>query len=114
VTNDLHLFRITCGGCTAGWAGEDRAHCGRCHVTYDSITLYDAHRAGGSCVRPQVLGLVPTKNGIWSKPIPGRRRIVDRGDGGPMQPAPPQASATRARNAVLDDARRPSHRVVNA
>jgi hypothetical protein len=75
VANDLHLFHITGGGCTAVWAGDDRAHCGRCHVTYDSITLYDAHRAGGSCVRPQVLGLVPTKNGIWRQPAPGRRMI---------------------------------------
>jgi len=75
VTDDLHLFHITCGGCAAGWAGEDRAHCGRCHVTYDSIMLYDAHRAGGSCVRPQVLGLVPTKNAIWRQPAHGRRRI---------------------------------------
>jgi hypothetical protein len=62
VATGLHLFHITCGGCTAGWAGDDRVHWGRCHVTYDSITLYDAHRAGGSCVRPHVLGLVPTKH----------------------------------------------------
>ena len=65
VAADLHLFHITCGGCTADWAGEDRAHCGRCHVTYDSITLFDAHRADETCLRPQVLGLVATKNGIW-------------------------------------------------
>jgi hypothetical protein len=74
VADDLHLFHVTCGGCTASWAGQDRAHCGRCHVTYDSIMLYDAHRAGGRCVRPQVLGLVSTKNGIWGQPAPGHRR----------------------------------------
>jgi hypothetical protein len=74
VASDLHLFHITCGGCSAGWAGEDRAHCGRCHVTYDSIALYDAHRPRDTCVRPRVLGLVATKNGIWREPLTGRRR----------------------------------------
>jgi hypothetical protein len=74
VADDLHLFHITCGGCTADWAGQDRAHCGQCHVTYDSVTLYDAHRGGGRCARPRALGLVPTKNGIWRESTPGRRR----------------------------------------
>ena len=54
--------------------GDDRAHCGLCHVTYDSITLYDAYRAGGTCTRPQVLGLVSTKNSIWREPLTGHRR----------------------------------------
>jgi hypothetical protein len=72
VANDLHLFHITCGGCAADWAGEDRAHCARCHVTFDSIGLYDVHREGGTCTRPQVLGLVSTKNGIWRE-APNRR-----------------------------------------
>jgi hypothetical protein len=74
VANDLHLLRITCGGCTASWAGQDRAHCSLCHVTYDSIALYDAHRAEGRCVRPQALGLVPTKNGIWRQRDPRHRQ----------------------------------------
>ena len=74
VAADLHLFHIACGGCTADWAGEDRAHCGRCHVTYDSIMLFDAHRANGACRRPQVLGLVSTKNGIWKAPALRLRR----------------------------------------
>jgi hypothetical protein len=74
VAIDPYLFHIICGGCTAEWAGEDRAHCGRCHVTYDSITLFDAHRSDGVCLRPQVLGLAPTKNGIWTAPALGRRR----------------------------------------
>jgi predicted amidophosphoribosyltransferase len=74
VADDLHLFHITCGGCTADWAGDDRAHCGHCHTTFDSTALYDGHRAGGRCARPRTLGLVPTKNGIWREPAPGRRR----------------------------------------
>jgi hypothetical protein len=73
VANDLHLFHITCGGCGTDWAGEDRAHCGCCHLTFDSIALYDVHRDGGCCLRPQMLGLVSTKNGIWREPAPKRR-----------------------------------------
>jgi hypothetical protein len=63
----VHLFSIRCDGCTAEWAGEDRAHCAGCHTTFDSIVLFDVHRDGGSCLRPQVLGLVATKNGIWQE-----------------------------------------------
>ena len=74
MADDLHLFRIACGGCTAVWAGEDRAHCGRCHVTYDSITLFAAHRPRGTCIPPQALGLASTKNGIWRQPAVGRGR----------------------------------------
>ncbi len=73
VADDLHLFHITCGGCAADWAGADRAHCGACHVTFDSLVLYDLHRDGRHCLRPQVLGLVPTKNGIWKEAPPRRR-----------------------------------------
>ena len=74
VADDLHLFHITCGGCAADWAGDDRAHCGWCHLTFDSVALFDAHRAGERCARPRALGLVPTKNGIWREPLTGRRR----------------------------------------
>jgi hypothetical protein len=74
VADDLHLLHITCGGCAAAWAGQDRAHCAHCHMTFDSITVYDGHRRGGGCLRPQVLGLVSTKNGIWrAAEVPGRR-----------------------------------------
>jgi hypothetical protein len=71
VPNDLHLLRITCGGCAADWAGADRAHCPICHVTFDSSALYDDHRDGGRCLRPRALGLVATKNGIWGSRAAG-------------------------------------------
>jgi hypothetical protein len=54
-------------------AGEDRAHCAGCHTIFDSIVLFDVHRDGGSCLRPQVLGLVATKNGIWQEHASKRR-----------------------------------------
>ncbi len=73
VASDVHLFRIGCGGCAAEWAGADRAHCAGCHVSFDSIVLFDVHREGGGCLRPQVLGLVATKNGIWREQASKRR-----------------------------------------
>ena len=73
VASDVHLFRIGCGGCAAEWAGEDRAHCAGCHVSFDSIVVFDVHRDGGGCLRPQVLGLVATKNGIWREQASNRR-----------------------------------------
>ncbi len=73
VANELHLFRIVCGGCAAEWAGAERAHCAGCHVSFDSIVLFDVHREGGGCLRPQVLGLVATKNGIWREQAWKRR-----------------------------------------
>ena len=84
VGNDVHLLRIGCGGCAAEWAGEDRAHCAGCHVSFDSIILFDVHREGGGCVRPQVLGLVATKNGIWGGPsldTPPCGRLIPDGRG---------------------------------
>ena len=80
VANDVHLFRIRCGGCGAEWAGEDRAHCAGCHTIFDSIVLFDVHRDGGSCLRPQVLGLVATKNGIWRAQASNRcGRVIPNG-----------------------------------
>jgi hypothetical protein len=67
VANELHMFRITCGRCLAEWAGEDRAHCAVCHITFDSVVLFEVHRDGAGCLRPQVLNLVTTKNGIWQE-----------------------------------------------
>ncbi len=64
VGNDLHLLRIGCGGGAAESAGEDRAHCAGCHVSFDSIALFDVHRDGGVVCGYQVLGLVATKKGI--------------------------------------------------
>jgi hypothetical protein len=73
VADHSHLFRITCAGCEATWAGEDRAHCGACHHTFDDVGLWDEHRPRGQCVPPPSLGLATTKNGIWQRPVPDRR-----------------------------------------
>jgi hypothetical protein len=73
---DVHLLRITCAGCDAVWAGADRAHCASCHSTFDDLELYDRHRDSEQCVRPQRLGLVTTRNGIWRRRIGGEPRSL--------------------------------------
>jgi hypothetical protein len=69
VASYTHLLRITCGGCDATWAGEDRAHCASCHRTFDTVSVWDEHRRDDRCVHPRRLGLATTKNGIWFKPL---------------------------------------------
>ena len=70
-----HLLRITCGRCVQAWAGaDDRAHCARCHNTFDDVELFDAHRGDEGCRPPQALGLTATKNGIWCRPPSQIRR----------------------------------------
>jgi hypothetical protein len=64
-----HLLRIRCGGCAATWAGADRAHCASCHRTFDTVPLWDTHRADGRCVHPRQLNLIATKNHIWLEPL---------------------------------------------
>lgn len=63
----LHLLDIRCGRCGATWAGGDRAHCAACHETWDSTDLFDQHRQDDRGIRPQLLGLIPTRNGIWQR-----------------------------------------------
>ncbi|GAA5154318.1 hypothetical protein GCM10023321_25920 [Pseudonocardia eucalypti] len=60
-----HLLAIRCGGCSATWAGESRAHCARCHRTWDNVDLFDTHLEEDRCLHPRTLGLVETKNHIW-------------------------------------------------
>ncbi|MGH3631247.1 MAG: hypothetical protein ACRDRL_27865 [Sciscionella sp.] len=55
----LMTDRITCGRCAAAWTGISRAHCGACHRTFASVSLFDAHRhphgEHGGCVDPASL-----------------------------------------------------------
>ena len=69
VASDRHLLRIACPTCGRAWAGADRAHCSACHCTFDDVELFDTHRADGRCLRPDGLGLISTRNGIWLTPL---------------------------------------------
>lgn len=43
-------------------------HCARCHVTYGTLTHFDAHHSGGmsaTCQLPVTLALTQDAKGIW-------------------------------------------------
>ena len=44
-------------------------HCGRCHETFATLTLFEDHRPGiGLICKPPADGLVQDKNGVWHTP----------------------------------------------
>jgi len=76
--------------CGAQWTGQRRAHCSVCHVTFDGVGQFDAHRRGtrdepfdGACRTPASLGLV-AKAGVWMTPesAAAPRRQPPRGPAG--------------------------------
>jgi len=71
----VHFLAIRCGGCSSQWAGSDRAHCPRCHATFDDAELFDAHRGEVRCASGRAMGLSRTKNGIWLRPARPVRRV---------------------------------------
>jgi hypothetical protein len=58
--------------CQNVWSGPDRAHCSRCHHTFDDVTLFDEHRDEQQCRPPRELDLIATRNGIWLAPMVSR------------------------------------------
>lgn len=49
----------TCG-CGKRWAGFRTCHCAaECHKTYSGVVAFGAHRRGGHCLDPVMLGMVP-------------------------------------------------------
>ena len=45
-------------GCGAWWTGNERSHCGGCHITLTSLTAFETHRKGMRCNDPSSVGLV--------------------------------------------------------
>lgn len=47
-------------GCGKKWRGASRSHCGAkgCHLTFSSVSTFDAHRKNGVCLDPASVGLV--------------------------------------------------------
>lgn len=72
----------SCSGCGATWTGVGAAHCGGhgCHATFDSVTLFDAHRMTtrnpadpGRCQHPATLREAGRRthffqDGMWRGP----------------------------------------------
>jgi hypothetical protein len=59
--------------CGVGWTGQNRSHCGACHVTFGGVASFDKHRRIGStigrkCLKPESLGLTDNGAGVWVAP----------------------------------------------
>ncbi|MFC8182425.1 hypothetical protein ACFULT_26435 [Rhodococcus sp. NPDC057297] len=46
-----------CPRCQKRWGGMNTCHCTGCHTTFSGITAFDAHRRGGICSPPMIVGL---------------------------------------------------------
>ncbi len=64
--------------CGRKWRGPSRAHCGKCHETFGSVTSFDEHRikgVKGECANPATIGMVQRECGekdpyeIWVTPM---------------------------------------------
>lgn len=49
---------FVCSRCDERWSGQAACHCSGCHLTYTSISAFDAHRRNGACRAPEASGLV--------------------------------------------------------
>lgn len=45
------------------------AHCPACHINFDGLPGFDAHRRSGLCVDPGMLGMQPGLDSIWRIPV---------------------------------------------
>jgi hypothetical protein len=64
-------------GCGAWWTGNERSHCGGCHLTFSSLTSFEIHRRGLTCNEPAKVGLVARQakfGDIWGQPGPDPER----------------------------------------
>lgn len=52
-----------------------QAHCGACHRTFGSVTAFDEHRRGGTCLDPADAGMVD-RDGVWRRPMPEAYRAT--------------------------------------
>jgi hypothetical protein len=65
--------------CGASWTGLGIAHCAVCHLTFTTVSNFDAHldNKAGRCRIPAELrekGYEPNPAGQWRKPIPVDQR----------------------------------------
>jgi hypothetical protein len=61
------------GQCKQWWTGEQRSHCGACHITLSSLTAFEIHRRGLRCNPPETVGLVARQakfGTYWGQPGP--------------------------------------------
>ena len=71
-------------GCPPIPAKATTCHCGACHRTFGTLTLFDAHQewsegwADLTCMDPEGLGMVQDHRGTWQTPQGLQRRQQDR------------------------------------
>lgn len=53
-----------CPRCETTWTGLSRAHCGACHLTFNSVGAFDKHRSNDRCLTPASLKMILT-GGLW-------------------------------------------------
>lgn len=71
--NGIPKNAIVHGACGAWWSGEERSHCGGCHVTLTGLTAFERHRRGMRCNPPETVGLVAREKPfglLWGMPAP--------------------------------------------
>lgn len=71
--NGVPKNAIVHGACERWWTGNERSHCGGCHLTLTSLTAFDRHRKGGRCNDPASVGLVAREKPfgtLWGTPAP--------------------------------------------
>jgi hypothetical protein len=59
--------------CGATWTDGKTSHCAACHLTFTTVSNFDAHRTGRRCLTAAEFrerGYEPNANGYWRKPAP--------------------------------------------
>ncbi|SNS54937.1 FDXHR family putative zinc-binding protein [Rhodococcoides kyotonense] len=67
---------FACSRCDERWSGQATCHCSGCHLTYSSISAFDAHRRNGTCRAPDASGLVALEKAypVFGYPTDPKRR----------------------------------------
>ena len=86
-TDGIPKNAIWHGQCKRWWTGEERSHCGGCHITLSGLTAFERHRKGMRCNPPEEVGLAPREKPygvLWGLPAPengyGWGRVADTGE----------------------------------
>jgi hypothetical protein len=69
------MSKASHGACGKSWeqSGNRTSHCGGCHETFVSLSVFDAHRRDSKCLAPEDVkylksGLAARADGIWYSP----------------------------------------------
>ncbi len=66
---------MRCRQCGKDWSGLKMCHCSRCHRTFSTLAVFDAHQpasTGWDCQDPAKNKFVTDDRGIWKYPKTAR------------------------------------------